>query len=132
MSDWDEKQSEMWHRLYQQVVDLLAHYGVDNPLGDGDYWVVEDNYGWRRVTIGIHNLKMLRPEIIDSLRELLSKSPQWEIVTYVDIPGKEKVWPKMGLTIRKHEIIDGLKRELFPAEFRHFIYPNSRAGTGYD
>jgi hypothetical protein len=132
MTDWDEQQSERWERLYQQVVNLLAPHGVNNAVGEGDYWVVEDNYGWHRVTVGVHSLKILRPEIVNSLRELLSEHLGWEIVAYVDIPEKEKLWPKMGLTIRKHEIIDGLQRELFPPEFRGFIYSDSRPGTGYD
>lgn len=132
MNDWDEKQVESWHQLYERVLALLVQYGIDDPVGQGDYWVVEDNYGWNRIIIGVHNLKMLSPEIVNALRELLSDLPKWEIVTYVDIPGKEKIWPKMGLTIRKHEIIDGLQRQLFPTEYQNLRYADSRPGTGYD
>ena len=132
MSEWDKEQVDIWHGLYERVLKLLARYGIDDPIGAGDYWVVEDNYGWSRIIIGIHNLKMLSPEIVKSLRALLSNLPKWEIVTYVDVPEKEGVWPKMGLTIRKHEIIDGLQRQYFPVEYQNLTYDGSRPGTGYD
>jgi len=132
MSDWDEKQVDAWHRLYERVTGVLARYGTEDSGGKGDYWVNEDNYGWRRITIGINNLKMLTPEIVNKLRGLLSELPDWEIVAAVDVPSYEKMWPAMGLTIRKHEIIDGLQRQYFPAEFQGLQYAGSRPGTGYD
>jgi hypothetical protein len=132
MNDWDEKQVSIWDRLYEQVTGLLARYGMEDSVGKGDYWVVDDNYGWRRSQVEIHNLKMLRPEIVNDLRSLLTDLPDWEITVTIDIPGKEKVWPVMGLTIRKHEIIDGLQRHLFPVEFQNVQYVDSRPGTGYD
>ena len=132
MSDWDEQQVETWIRLYEQVAATLARYGKIESSGDADYWINEDNYGWNRISVGVNNLKMLHPDIVNSLRKLLAKLPGWEITLAVDILGKEKSWPKMGLTIRNHEIIDGLQRHLFPVEFQSFTYPDSRPGTGYD
>jgi len=37
----------------------------------------------------------------------------------------------MGITIRKHEIIDGLRRDVLPPEFKNFKIPGSRPDTGY-
>jgi hypothetical protein len=132
MSDWDEQQVETWHRLYEQVAGTLAQYGKIDSSGSADYWINEDNYGWKRISVGANNLKMLHPDIVSSLRELLSGLPGWEVTLAVDVLGKEKSWPKMGLTIRNHEIIDGLQRHLFPAEFQNFIYSDGKPGTGYD
>lgn len=132
MSDWDKQQLATWNHLYEQVTGLLAQYGKEDSGGHADYWVNEDNYGWRRISIGANNLKMLSPNIVKLLRALLSELPEWEITLAVDIVEKEKVWPLMGLTIRKDEIIDGLQRHLFPAEFQKLTYPDSRPGTGYD
>lgn len=132
MSDWDEQQVEIWLRLYEEVATVLSRYGRMDSSGHADYWINEDNYGWNRISIGANNLKMLYPEIVNSLRRLLSELPGWELTLAVDLLEKETSWPKMGLTIRKHEIIDGLQRELFPPEFRHFAYADARPGTGYD
>jgi hypothetical protein len=132
MTEQDDGQIEMWDRVFDHVAALLAQYGSEYFRGRGDYLLVEDNYGWRRVTFSVQNLKMISPEIVARLREFLVDLPDWEIVAAIDIPGTEKSWPRMGLTIRKHEIVDGLQRQYFPEEFRAYQYADSRPGTGYD
>ena len=127
----DERQNQEWDTLYRRVVETLAPWGVDNPFGKGDYLVVDDNYGWWRQIIEIHQLKMLKVEIVKSLQALLKDFPDWAIVVAVDIPGQEH-WPPMGVTIRPHEIIDGLVRKHLPEEFRFLKIPGSRPGTGYE
>lgn len=131
MSDWNPVQAEIWDRLYAQVTAVLAGHGEEYGANRGDYLLV-DNYGWQRVTFSVQNLKMIHPDIIAQLRGFLSDLPEWEIVASVDIPGTEKSWPLMGLTIRKHEIVDGLQRQYFSEEFRGYRYADSRPGTGYD
>ncbi len=132
MSDWDSEQVDIWNRFYQEVADLLAKYGIENPIGDGDYWINEDNYGWRRISVGVQNLSLFRPEVVTALRGLLDAYPDWEIAVAVDVLGTEKSWPLMGVTIRKREIVDGLQRQYLPEEFRRYQYADSRPGTGYD
>ena len=104
----------------------MARWGVDEPL-----LIVDDNYGWRRQKVEVHNLKMLKAEIVKALQALLKDFPNWTIVMAVDIPGKEH-WPVMGFTIRPHGIIDGLLRKVLPEEFLFLKIPGSRPGTGYD
>ncbi len=132
MNKEDEVRDQIWDALYRAVVDVLRQYGKEEPTGDGDFWVVDDNYGWRRQIVNIFNLKMLDPEIIFKLRALLDKLPEWSIVLALDVPGTEGKWPPMGVIIRRHEIIDGLQREYLPESFQTFVIPGSRPGTGYD
>jgi len=132
LDDDDDEQDLAWETLYDGIVGVLKEFGIDDPFGNGDYLIVDDNYGHRRNIVEIHKLHMLRPEIANALRALLDNYPDWEIVIAVDIPGTETTWPRMGLTIRKHEIIDGLQREFLPEDVRKFNYPDSRPGTGYD
>ena len=80
----------------------------------------------------IHKLRMLDPALVRMLRMLLDDLPDWEIVIAVDVPGTENSWPRMGLIIRKHEIVDGLQRVHFPPEFQKVRFEGSRPGTGYD
>ena len=132
MTKEDEVRDQIWTDLYKRVVAVLQQYGKEEPTGDGDFWVVDDNYGWRRQIVNIFDLKMLNPEIVANLRILLNDLPDWAIVLALDVPGTEGKWPPMGVTIRKHEIIDGLQREHLPPSFRSFVIPGSRPGTGYD
>jgi hypothetical protein len=49
---------------------------------------VDNNFEWRRQTIEIHNLKILKVDIVKALQGLLRRFPKWDIVKAVDIPGK--------------------------------------------
>jgi hypothetical protein len=128
----DAEQERAWEVLYDQVREILGQYGSENYLGDADYLVVDDNYGWLRQKIEVHKLHMLQPPIVKRLQQLLNEYPEWEIVLAVSVPGTEGKWPLMGVTIRKHEVIDGLQRQYLPGEFRGIEYAGSRPGTGFD
>ena len=112
--------------------DVLNTFGVEDHFGRGDYLVVDDNYGWRETHIEVHNLKMLAPHIVAQLQSLLSEGSAWQISIAVHVPGTKPGWPPMGLTIRRHEIIDGLQRQYLPEPYRSFQYEGSRPGTEND
>jgi hypothetical protein len=130
--DQDTAQEKAWGVLFDSVREVLQQFGVEDPFGKGDYLVVDDNYGFRGHKVEIHTLRMLDPQIVKALQLLLRRFPDWEIIIAVGIPGKEKLWPLMGLTIRAHEIVDGLQRQWFPPEYRDIHYPGSRPGTERD
>jgi hypothetical protein len=133
MSAADEAvQQRTWLILYRKVLGELREFGTEDHFGDADYLLVDDNLGAPRHTVEIHKLRMLDPSLVRALRSLLQDFEGWEIVVVVDIPGNEDKWPPMGLIIRKKEIIDGLYRGYFPAEFRNVVFEGSRPGTGYD
>lgn len=132
MTSEDEIRDKIWSRLYRQLVGFFEHYGLEDACGRGDFWVVDDNYGWRRHYVYLFNLDLLTPSIVKAVHRFLDDYSGWEIVLVVDVVEKEKEWPPMGVTIRKHEIIDGLQRQYLPARFQYFKIPGSRPGTGYD
>ena len=129
MTTKEDNQIQVWETLHRLVLETLERWGVHNAFGEGDYLVVDDNYGWRRQTIEVHNLRMLNAEIVKSLQALLVDFPDWEIMVAVDIPGKEH-WPSMGLMIRANDIVDDLQRKYLPEQFRFLKIPGSRPGAG--
>jgi hypothetical protein len=133
MTDADDPAQQMvWSALYDRIRAVLVPFGAEDHFGNADYLLVDDNYGHRRHTIEVHKLRMLDPALVRMLRMLLDELPDWEIVIAVDVPGTENSWPKMGLIIRKNEVIDGLARGYFPSEFQRIAFEGSRPGTGYD
>jgi hypothetical protein len=124
--DRETPQEQEWGLLYDQLVVLLQNYGANDAFRRGDYWLLDDNWSLHQHSIEIQNLEMLRAPIIRGIRELLTDFPDWEIVISVDVPGTERVWPKMGLVIRTHEIVDGLQRQYLPEAFRSLRYDDSR------
>jgi hypothetical protein len=127
--DEDEKNTE-WGQLYEKICLTLAKFGVDD-FEDGDFWVVDECNGLTQHKVYFNRLHMLEPTIVKAVQGLLTEFPDWEIFVAVSIDGDGANWPEMGLIVRKHEIVDGLQRHLFPPEYR-FEYEGSRPGTDRD
>ena len=125
--DLQAEQYREWSLLYDAIRETLQRFGEEDDGGERrDYLLVDDNLGLRQHKIETSNLEMVRPVVVKLLRQLLIGYPNWEIVIAVGNPGKEKIWPAMGLVIRDDEIIDGLQRQYFPQEFQTIEYEGSR------
>ena len=130
----EEKQAREWDALYRRIIFELQQLGAEgDALGRKDYWLLDDNYGvYAQQLLYINNLDLLTTPMVKSLQSILSDYPHWEIVVAVDVPRAGECWPKMGLKIRAHEIIDGLQRRYFPPEYRNLTFDGSRPGTERD
>ncbi|RAI44092.1 hypothetical protein [Rhodoplanes roseus] len=126
--DRSDDQEVTWGLVLDRIRDVLAEFGVEDPMGGGDYLVVDDNYGFRWNTVEIHSLRMLKPAVVKALQARLEGIDDWEIVVAVDVPGTEDLWPPMGLTIHATEIIDSLERAFLPPEYRDLIFEGARPG----
>ena len=88
---------------------LAAEICRRDAFGKGDYWLLDENWGRYRQELEIQNLNLLQPHIVKSLQALLADLPNWYITARVDVPGKEKIWPGMGVIIYPDEIVDELQ-----------------------
>ncbi len=120
----ESRRAAEWQILHDRITELLDQFGKKDPFGTGDYWLVDEDWGSYRQKLEVQNLNLLKPHIIKSLQALLAGYPDWEIMFRVD--GMENVWPAMGLIIHDEEIIDDLRREFLPEEFRNFVYEGSK------
>lgn len=128
----NENQAHDWEALYEALLEEIGRHGTEGIEASADCFVVDENWGSLQQKIEVFNLKLLRPEIVRSLQLLLKSYPGWEIRIGVGMPNDASGWPLMGLTIRAHEIIDGLQRQYFPKEFQDIRYEGSRPGTEND
>ena len=116
--DSDATQEAEWTILRDQITNYLDHLGRKDAFRNGDYWLVDDNWGWRRHQLEIQTFRLLDPQIVKSLQRLLAQFPKWTISIRIDVPGTEQTWPAMGLIIRAGEIVDQLQRAYLPEVFR--------------
>jgi len=131
MANDGEYEGHKWQEFYDRIRDYVLTLGTEGIERTDDCWI-DDDYLGRYQTIYVVNLKLLSPEVVYKLRAMVSDYPGWEIIVTVCSPGLRGEWPEMGLTIRPHEIIDGLQRQYFPPEFRDLAYAGSRPGTALD
>jgi len=128
----EDEQGLQWEKLYAALLEFLQQQGTEGENRSADFWVDDDNLGTLQQKIYVRNLKLLDPVVVSGLQRMLLGYPGWEIAIAVSVPGTDELWPDMGLTIRNHEIIDGLQREYFPEPYRHYSYVGSRTGTDLD
>jgi hypothetical protein len=119
------KQEAEWLVLHDRITETMDRFGQKDPIRKGDYWLLDENWGWYRQQLEVQNLSLLEPSIIEALQALLAHHPKWDITVRVDVRGKEESWPGMGLIIRHDKIIDELQRDFLPEEFRAFSYGSS-------
>jgi hypothetical protein len=112
--------------LYDKIAETLDQFGRRDVFGNGDYWLVDDNWGQYRHLIEIQNLNLLQPRIVKLLQSQLSDYPHWEIRVGIDVVKDDRKWPGMGLTIYSDEILDELQRSYLPPEFRSLRYEGAR------
>lgn len=125
---------KLWEELYRRMTKVLDQYGVEYNFRTrkGDYWIIDEPYGFDQHNVYFNKLKMFAPKIVKELQGLLKQFPGWEIFVTAYIKPEGKSWPDMGLVIREHEIVDGLQRQYFPPEYQSIQYEGSRVGTDRD
>jgi hypothetical protein len=122
----EERLNREWSELYDRMKSLLLQYGEDD-IDDGDYYLVDENFGRYTHQVEFHRLHMLRPEIIKALQSLLAGYPDWEIEVSVRIPEENiRIEPGEALTLHDDEIIDALDRGLLPEKYRDLKYQGSQ------
>jgi hypothetical protein len=127
-----DEQLKDWKYLYERIGVALSRFGSENAIAKGDYWIVDESNGYCHHKIYFNTLRMLELPVISGLQQLLDEFSDWEIVVAMYVPETGASWPEMGLIVRKHEIVDGLRREFFPPEYQSIEYQGSRPGTDRD
>lgn len=121
-ADLKGEQARDWQLLHDGVTQIFDGYGVKDPFGKGDYWLLDENWGRHSQQIEFMNLDLFQPVIISALQGLLEQFLDWYITIRVAVPGKEDEWPGMGVIIYRDRIIDDLNRDFLPARFRNVIF----------
>lgn len=121
-NDVDPTQDRDWQILHDRIAAILDRFGRRDAFGNGDCWLVDDNWGQYRHLIEIQNLNLLQPHIVKALQAALADYPRWELCIGVDVIRGDRKWPGMGLIIYSDEIVDKLERAYLPPEFRDLRY----------
>ena len=123
-----EERLRTFDHLEKAIEQFMSQFGrPDFEAGRlGDFCVIGDYWGYPQVKVDIHDLTLLRPDIVKGLQRIISDFPEWEIVYTVALWGHLDDWPDMGLYICAQEIVDTLQRQYFPKEFQAIRYEGGR------
>ena len=112
----------IWQNLHDKATEVLDAFGRKDYRGRADYWIVDDDWGLDFIRVEVQNLQLFQPAVVERLKRLLADFPGWHIAVRVDARGAGESWPLMGILIFPDRVIDHLKREYLPEEFRAWRY----------
>jgi hypothetical protein len=69
-----------WEELYDQLRDALAEFGTNDAFGNGEYWVLDDDYGGYHQKICIGDVNFWTARMEKKIRDILVKHfPRWGV-----------------------------------------------------
>ena len=75
-----------WQTLYEQLLCVLSRHGVNDPFGDGDFFLVDDDYGCSQQKVECMKAEAVTPALISDVQKLLSGFPtEWEVIFAVPV-----------------------------------------------
>ena len=91
-----------WKILYDAVREVCSRHGKEDPFGNGDYWVIDDDWGGVTQKIAVYSASFLSPKLVIELASCIEKTGLYgaQIVVALDLEiPDEKLQPMMGLSI---------------------------------
>ena len=119
----DERQGQEWKALYAELQALLGKHGKEDPYGNGDFWVVDDNYGSLQHKVCVFEVSFItRPLALEVQRVLRKHSLSWEVLFSFDKADARRDPNDLGVSVHKAKIEECWNVErmekAFGAEFR--------------
>jgi hypothetical protein len=74
-----ERQTQ-WIELNAALENVMKSFGKSDPMGNGDYWILDDDWGGPWQKICIFNLKLLKSGLLEKIHDLVKQRfPQWDV-----------------------------------------------------
>lgn len=78
--------SREWKGLYQRLKATLKRHGMDDPMGNGDFYLVTEEVGEPGHKVEVQNPSVLCPEMIaDIQRDLVGWENNWYLVLTLEV-----------------------------------------------
>ncbi|WP_022721489.1 hypothetical protein [Rhodopseudomonas sp. B29] len=119
-----------WRMLHHAVVQVVDCYVCKFAKAARAVWVSSKRSpGCYSQFITLHDMQLLRPEMLSALQTLLAEFKDWSIEIQVAAPNGERTWDwrDMMIEISHDRIIDRMQHDLLPAHLR-----DVRFGTPVD
>ncbi|ABM93335.1 hypothetical protein [Methylibium petroleiphilum] len=78
-----------WSVLYGRLLEELAVHGRNDPFGDGDFYLIDDDYGSKQQKIEVTSSGSFTPALVTGIQRILASFPGWEVI--VSLPSDNGV-----------------------------------------
>jgi hypothetical protein len=123
--DYDQVQDEEWTTLYEELQQLLARHGQEDAFGEGDFWLVDDNYGSPQHKVCVSRVSFLTQIMASEVQQKIrAYSLPWEVIFAFDRDERLDS-SDLGVVVRKVDIQEDWDsdrmRRLFGSDFRWHV-----------
>jgi hypothetical protein len=95
----DTERKKRWDILYEKLSKSLGALGQENAYGDGDFWLVDDDYGDTAHKLCLTKLSFLQPQVIKAIQSSLRSYPDWRVLIQMEAELNGEQLPPEGLMI---------------------------------
>jgi hypothetical protein len=107
------EQDTEWRLLYAKLSGLLESAGDPDPYGNGDYWLVDDDWGSKQHKICIFRIESVSSTLIEAIQKILQPfGPDWEVLIALEIQDKRYTGGPEGLTVTAQTVRQDWDRRL--------------------
>jgi len=111
--DADAKQDTEWRLLYAKLSALLESAGEPDPYGNGDYWLVDDNWGSRQHKLCVFRIEALTTTLIEEIQKRLKPfGREWELLVALDLQDKRYTGGPEGMVVTADRVRELWDRRL--------------------
>ena len=94
-----KQHDEKWKDLYLSLGEVLSQFGREDPYGNGDYWLVDDDYGDTAHKVCVSRIAFLSPELIVAVQRALTDLPDWSVLLQIDEQSDGAPASSTGVTV---------------------------------
>ncbi len=106
-----------WRRLYSELEKICSAEGISSPVGEGDYWIVDDDWGGYDHKVCVFKLAFLSRKLALDVRRLLAnRHPKWSVLFQLELPEDPDVPPE-GLRITSEDIKEYWNADILRAKY---------------
>jgi hypothetical protein len=103
--DADTEQDAERRLLYAKLSGLLESAGESDPFGDGDYWLVDDNWGSRQHKLCVFRIESITSTLIEEIQKILKPfGVEWEVLVALDLKDKKYTGGPEGMLIKANSV----------------------------
>ena len=81
----EDMRRQEWQSLYDVLCRTLASLGTENARGNGDYWLVDDDYGDTTQKLCVWRPEFLQPSLIRLLQAKLGAYSHWRVMVQLEV-----------------------------------------------
>lgn len=101
-----------WSSLYAAVRTQLRVLGTEDPYGNGEFWVVDDDYGDLSLKVCVHRKAFLTHSFLATVQATLASHPNWRVVVQIEFPVEGVEPNSTGFVIHSDRVEEHWDRSL--------------------